>query len=676
MDLVLYRDNEAGRQQTTACLRGGLQTAGDVSDIDLDATESKISNKLDAFCNQGSGWNVEAITRCTVHIGQYSPLAGSSFIETPQFIRDKQCVVNIVNMKDNKCFAWSVLAHIHRINKKQNPNRVSHYKPYLKELNLNDIKFPVKISQIKKFESNNPTIAINVFHFSNLTKEILPIRITQYRNRRHHINLLMLTDTKNSAKSHYVVIRDMSRLVAHRNNNRRKSFVCNFCLHPFYKKDSFERHLPDCMLHKPRKVEYPDSENYKDCTLEWRNLMKTETVPFIIYSDFESFLKPSQHEDSKSKSTYVVDVHEPSGFCCFTVSKYPKYQTEPFLYSGPDVMDHFFDHLIREERRISKILNRNIHILPLTKDEESNYDNAVVCYRCNKHFTSDNKKCKHHDHVTGQFIAALCNNCNMSCKPRKRGRFDDRELDSDDEHGLINELIDANFLPEGYSPENESQKWYLPIVFHNLRNYDAHHIFKHFQKRIVKKTLKNGKVTYDSVRVIAINSEKFISFDILGKRFIDSVQFLNASLESLVDNLCKSCVEPYDKFIHTRKYMGDNELLFGKGIFMYEYLTSIDKFKEDKLPPKEAFYSRLNDSELSDADYERAQKIWKTFNCRTIHDYHDHYLKSDTLLLADTFEHFRKVAYETYGLDPAHYLSAPGFSWDCCLKYTGVKLDP
>ena len=66
--------------------------------------------------------------------------------------------------------------------------------------------------------------------------------------------------------------------------------------------------------------------------------------------------------------------------------------------------------------------------------------------------------------------------------------------------------------------------------------------------------------------------------------------------------------------------------------------------------------------------------VWRTFNCQTLGDYHDIYLKSDVLLLADVFESFRKMTLATYKLDPAHYFTAPGLSWDAMLKLTGVKL--
>ena len=64
----------------------------------------------------------------------------------------------------------------------------------------------------------------------------------------------------------------------------------------------------------------------------------------------------------------------------------------------------------------------------------------------------------------------------------------------------------------------------------------------------------------------------------------------------------------------------------------------------------------------------------ENFNCKTIQDYHDLYLKSDVLLLADVFENFRKTCLKHYKLDPAHYFTSPGLAWDACLKETGQKL--
>ena len=117
-----------------------------------------------------------------------------------------------------------------------------------------------------------------------------------------------------------------------------------------------------------------------------------------------------------------------------------------------------------------------------------------------------------------------------------------------------------------------------------------------------------------------------------------SFKFLQTSLASLVANL-----QPSD-FKNTNSILKHNtEILGQKGVYPYHYVSSISKFKETKLPPKEELYSKLNNEEISDKDYQHAINVWNIFNCKTIQDYHDLYLKSDVLLLADVFENFRKT---------------------------------
>ena len=104
-------------------------------------------------------------------------------------------------------------------------------------------------------------------------------------------------------------------------------------------------------------------------------------------------------------------------------------------------------------------------------------------------------------------------------------------------------------------------------------------------------------------------------------------------------------------------------------------MDSLEKLKETALPPKEAFYSRLNDGGISDEDYAHAQNVWKTFKMKSFKDYHELYNKVDVLLLADVFEHFRNICLANYKLDPAHYYTAPGLAWDVALKFTEVSLE-
>ena len=152
-------------------------------------------------------------------------------------------------------------------------------------------------------------------------------------------------------------------------------------------------------------------------------------------------------------------------------------------------------------------------------------------------------------------------------------------------------------------------------------------------------------------------------------RFLDSLKFRLKSLGGLVKGLGP------DQFKTLEREMGTNELLKKKGVFPYEYMTGFDKLAVNELPPKKDFYSKLNDAGVSDEQYEHARNVWTEFRCKTMRDYHDLYLKTDVLLLADVMENYRDVCMENYGLDPMCYYTAPGLTWDATLKISEIKLE-
>ena len=115
-------------------------------------------------------------------------------------------------------------------------------------------------------------------------------------------------------------------------------------------------------------------------------------------------------------------------------------------------------------------------------------------------------------------------------------------------------------------------------------------------------------------------------------------------------------------------------LLLREGIYPYEYVDSWERFGENTIPSKYAFYSELNLENITDTDYEHVKKVWETFEIRHLGEYHDLYVQCDTFLLADGFENFRNMCLNEHGLDPAHFLSAARLVWQACLKRTKVEL--
>ena len=125
------------------------------------------------------------------------------------------------------------------------------------------------------------------------------------------------------------------------------------------------------------------------------------------------------------------------------------------------------------------------------------------------------------------------------------------------------------------------------------------------------------------------------------------------------------CYKDLNKFI----------LLLRKGVYPYEYMDNWKRFNEISLPSKESFYSNLNMENIDDIDYRHGNNVFKRFKLKNLGEYHDLYVQSDTLLLPDVFENFRKMSLKVYELDPAHFLSLPGLAWQVCLKKTSIKLE-
>ena len=189
------------------------------------------------------------------------------------------------------------------------------------------------------------------------------------------------------------------------------------------------------------------------------------------------------------------------------------------------------------------------------------------------------------------------------------------------------------------------------------------------------KSANNPDYGFKNISCIPLNKEKYVSFSIDTYRFLDSFQFMPSSAATLMKNLKDS--KGVDGFKNMKKYFEGEQLdmISQKGVCPYEYLNSIEKFNDTTLPSKSEFYSKLNDSHITDKEYNFAINLWNKFECKTMKDYLELYLKADVLGMADVFEEFRNVCYENYGLDPLHYYTAPGLSWDALFKYTKEKLE-
>ena len=153
--------------------------------------------------------------------------------------------------------------------------------------------------------------------------------------------------------------------------------------------------------------------------------------------------------------------------------------------------------------------------------------------------------------------------------------------------------------------------------------------------------------------------------------FIDSFQFMSSSLDKLASNL------PKNDLIYTSKaFKGKRlDLLSKKVSTPMTSWIALKRFNNRELPTKDQFYSILNDEHITDDESIHAKEVWDTFYIKTMGEYHDLYLVSDVLLLTNVFENFGKTCMQYYKLDPCHYFTSPGLSWDAMLKMTNIKLE-
>lgn len=570
------------------------------SDESLNTCIEAIMKKIEEYQRNSSGWIYQFIDTFYVNIASYQPLKGSSYVELPSELKLSHACVNIKNT-DNKCFKWCLLAHLHPAAK--DANRTSKYLDYWNEIIDTGITYPVTLNDIPKMEKLN-NLKINVYSYEN--KTMAPIYVNP-ENPFDAINILLFKD-------HYVLIRDFDKLMFSHTKHKAAKHFCMRCLHCCSSRQSLLKHQETC---KNFDTVRPIMPTGKDIMLHFKNYKNKMQVPYVIYADFECLT--TELETNPELNTNKYQRHDPCGFCYQIVSIDPNYQPEPVVYRGPNAHEKLVEKLLEEQKQLMVRIKNVVPVKPLTREQRTEYNEADTCHICEGPIQ---EKALDHCHITGEYRGAACNGCNL----------------------------------------NYQNKPVIPVIFHNLKNYDSHFIIQ-----------VAGKYT-DKIDCIPLNLEKYISFSIGNLRFIDSFQFMASSLETLATNLKKGGIK---SFKHTSKYFKGKQLdlITEKGVYPYDYMNKMEKFDETELPTIEQFYSKLTENHLSKEDYEHAQKVWKAFGIKNMGEYHDLYMKSDVLLLADVFESFREVCMKIYHLDPCHYYTAPGLSWDAMLYKTKVNLE-
>lgn len=605
----------------------------------LDKMFNKILEEESEFITKGSGWSLVSIDGLQLRINIVNPLKGGTYLDLPKYIKDKKAVINVKN-NDNKCFKYSLLSKFDN-----RSNKTVFNKNYFKMLEIKSglnfklTDFPTSISQIKKFERLN-NVSINVYSLND-KKVIFPLHICDIE-KKNHFDLLLFNNDKTL---HYCYIKHFSRFIrSQKTKHCSKLIICKRCFTTFGKIPcqsklwgiqgliEHQKHCGKNRLGRPIMFEEGD-----DDFIYFKNYKNTQRIPIVIYADFECILTPKQPDIKRCKKpkTHVTHLHVIMSYGFYVKVDYniiSKELVKQFgipdkvvIYRGENAAKKFMKNMIDIGNKVNNIYQTNISMDKLTEKEEEHFKRTEFCEKCLKHLKKNNLiKVRDHCHFTGKYRQCLCLNCNF-------------------------EMVSPSFVP---------------IFFHNL-SYDSHFIIRELG------------CDENDIHVIPNSSEKYISFskEIAPRfniKFVDTFRFMSDSLSKLAENLS----EDKSRFRETLKIFSFKalDLVTRKGVFPYEYIDSWSKLNDTYLPSKLEFYNSLTDEKITDSDYMHAKNVWISFDIKTLGEYSDLYLKTDVTILADVFENFRDLCLSTLKLDPAHYMTAPGFAFDCMLKYTKVKL--
>ena len=595
-----HRQLESGTTIRTAYFNSKTETLINENEINevLQMARQEIIKAIGQWISQGSGWIVLSVDGHYVNLTKYEPIKGSSYIELPTELRNpSKGLINLQN-KDEACFGW---CHVRYLNPKvKDPQRIKkddHRFIKDKIVNYTGIEFPVTIKQYNKIEKQN-NINVNVFGYEE--RQIYPIYISKEKFT-DHMELLLITE---GTKTHYVLIKDFNKLMYNQTKHKERKHFCMHCLQCFSSERVLNNHKDNCIqVNGTQAIRMPDKDNN---ILKFNNHHKQQPLPFVIYADFEAITEKIQgcQKNDVSSYTEAYQKHKDCGsaykvVCCYD----DKYSKDICIYRGEKAVYKFLESMLEEVEYCKNIIKTEFNKpLKMTDDDELSFKPEEKCHICNKKYTNKDIRVRDHCHITGKYRGSAHQECNLKLR------------------------IDPDKLK-------------IPVVFHNLRNYDCSFVMQETGAVVKKHTYKNNKGfnTEMKINVIPNNMEKCMAF-MLGNHltFIDSFQFMSSSLDKLVSNLLRD-----DLRYTSQAFKGKRlNLMSQKGVYPYDYMNSLEKFDQTELPTKEDFFSILNNRHISNEEYDHAKKVWKAFKIKTMGEYHDLYLGSDVLLLVDVFESF------------------------------------
>ena len=589
-----------------------LTSNSELDDL-ISRIESDAEEKFSGYCDlEGSGWTFEHVSGLFLQMGSCSSLTGGCYQKSEfksDFIWDG-------NSNDGECFYMSVSRHFFTEEEEDASDEVirAHAMESFEECR-NGVR--MSTNSIPKFEKKY-NLSINV-----IAKEGSELYVVYNSGKEsdNPINLLLI-QLENS-QYHYAYILDVCGLINELgyassvlsisdSASRRALYPCLNCLNVFSSKQVLTNHEKDCKKYPSQRVVMP----LEGQTLGFSRYESRYKAPLIGAFDFESKMTKDNLESTLNSRD--LSTHKIVSYSFMLISSKNEIVFERSEMDENDCLSLFMEALMDASSQIDQIFDRIIP-MNLSDDEEETFQSTIDCHICG--FEVDKtEKVRDHCHFTGKFIGAAHKACNL-----KRRR-----------------------------------EYRIPVYAHNFSGYDSHFLLQAIVAHNQQKYIPN-------LKAMCFNSQKFrsISFDIFN--FLDSMQFINDSLDSISSQLFQSKwkYEILEKsgIYSTQK---QKELLLKKGVFPYELLTSLKKFKDLRaFPDKELFYSNLSEKTISDELYNHGKTVFEEFKCSNMAQYLMLYNKLDVILLLEAMTSFRDLGWREFGLDPAYFISLPqyGFQW-------------
>lgn len=285
--------------------------------------------------------------------------------------------------RDDACFAWSVVSALYPVQFHQHPDRTSSYPHYTQVLSFKDIRFPIQRKDIAKFEQLN-NISVNVYTIHK--SKCVPNRLCKNKKDRH-VNLLLIQDRD---KTHYVWIKDLSRLISKQlTNDTHKKFFCDRCLSYFYTNEKLRQHELNCGSVNECKVSFPEEK-----VIKFKNFKNKLTAPFIIYADFECLVQPTLDNNKTHKHTpYSVGYY----FKCSYDDELSYYRS----YRGNDPEKWLVRELKDIVENVETVYWCPIPMDKLTCEQYRQFATAPICHICEKPLAQE--RVRDHCHLTGKY---------------------------------------------------------------------------------------------------------------------------------------------------------------------------------------------------------------------------------------------------------------------------------